>query len=158
MLTPEQIANNLMVADKASGGKYKITKVTKKSGKATGGTVTYMAPYDMNSASVTVPATVKIAGVTFKVTGIKDNAFKGNDKLTKVVIGKNVTKIGANAYNGCSSLKNIIVKTTKLKKIGSKAFKGINTKAKFKVPKKKLKKYKKMIKKAGAPKKAKITK
>ena len=43
-------------------------------------------------------------------------------------------------------------------KIGKNAFKGIDKKAKFKVPKKKLKEYKKKIKKSGAPKKSKITK
>ena len=40
--------------------------------------------------------------------------------------------------------------------MGKKAFEGINAKAKIKVPKNKLSKYKKMIKKAGAPKKVKI--
>ncbi|MBO4864370.1 MAG: leucine-rich repeat protein [Eubacterium sp.] len=158
LLTADQIVNNILVADKTSGGKYKITKITKKAGKITGGTVTYMAPYNKNSTKITIPATVKIAGVKYKVTAINKNAFKGCSKLTKLTIGKNVTKIGSKACNGCKKLKNIIIKSSKIKKIQSKAFKGINSKAKFKVPKKKLKKYKKMIKKAGAPKKAKVTK
>ena len=58
------------------------------------------------------------------------------------------------------SQKNILIEneTKKLKKVGKDAFSGINKKAKFTVPKKKYSKYKKMIKKAKAPKKAKITK
>ena len=124
----------------------------------TGGTVTYMKPYNKNCTKATIPATVKIGGVTFKVTEVSNNAFKNCKNLKKVIIGKNVTKIGSKAFYGCKKLKSITIKTTKLKKIGSKAFKGINSKAKFKVPKKKLSKYKKMIKKAKAPKKAKITK
>jgi hypothetical protein len=50
------------------------------------------------------------------------------------------------------------MKTKKLGKVGSKAFSGINKKAKIKVPKSKLKKYKKLIGKAGAAKTVKVTK
>jgi hypothetical protein len=76
------------------------------------------------------------------------------------VIPKKVKKIGKKAFYGCKKLKTITIKTTKLKKstIGSKAFKGIYKKAKFKCPKSKLKNYKKWLKKAGAPKKAKYKK
>ena len=157
-LKKSELKKNLKVADKASKGKYVITKVTKKNGKVAGGVVTYVKPYNSNSTSATIKDTVKIAGVKFKVVSINKNAFKGNKKVTKVVIGKNVTKIGANAFNGCSKLKTVSVKTTKLTNIGSNAFKGINKKAKFKVPAKKFAKYTKMIKKAKAPKTAKITK
>ena len=38
------------------------------------------------------------------VTEIKDYAFYGFDNLTSVTIGKNVTSIGNDAFNGCSSL------------------------------------------------------
>ena len=157
-MTADQLTKNAMIAYKASAGKYKITAVTMKNGKVVGGTVSYNKPYNKNCKTATVGATVDIAGVTFKVATIANNAFRGCKKLTKVTIGKNITKIGSNAFNGCSKLKNVIFKTSKLKKIGKNAFKGVKAKAKFKVPKKKLKKYKKIIKKAGAPKKAKITK
>ena len=157
-MTADQLTKNAMIADKASAGKYKITAVTMKNGKVVGGTVAYNKPYNKNCKTATIGATVDIAGVTFKITTVANNAFRGCKKLTKVTIGKNITKIGSNAFNGCSKLKNVIFKTSKLKKIGKNAFKGVKAKAKFKVPKKKLKKYKKIIKKAGAPKKAKVTK
>ncbi|MBR6403102.1 MAG: leucine-rich repeat domain-containing protein [Eubacterium sp.] len=153
-----ELKKNLKVADKTTKGKYTITKVTKKNGKVTGGVVSYVKPYNSTATSVTIKETVKIAGVKFSVTTVNKNAFKGNKKITKVVIGKNITKIGVNAFNGCSKLKNVTVKATKLTNIGSNAFKGINKKAKFKVPAKKLTSYSKMIKKAKAPKTAKITK
>ena len=157
-ITEENLVKNTAIADKSSAGKYKITKVTKKKGKITGGTVTYMKPYNKNSTSAVVKDTVKLGGVKFKVTVIANNAFKGS-KIKKLTIGKYITQIGKNAANGCADLKNIKIKTKVLKKIGGKAFKGINAKAKFKVTaKNKVKKYKKMIKKAGAPKKAKVTK
>lgn len=132
-------------------GKYKITSRGKL-------TVTYMG--SKNAKSVKIADTVKIKGKKYKVTAIANNALKNNKKLRKVTIGKNVVKIGKAAFCGCKNLKSIRVKTTKLKKksIGKNAFKKINKKAKFKVPKKKLKLYKKLIKKAKAPKKVKIVK
>lgn len=156
------IRKNIGVADKKTGGKYKITNVTfvKKNGKKVikSGVVSYVGPYDNTKASIKIPDSIKINGIKFSVTVISNNAFLGAKNLSSVTIGKNVTQVGKKAFYNCIKLKKVTIKTKKLKKIGSKAFKGINSKAKFKVPKKKLKKYKKMIKKAGAPKKAKITK
>jgi homoserine trans-succinylase len=45
ILATKQLKKNAKIADKKSAGKYKITKVTKKNGMITGGTVTYMKPY-----------------------------------------------------------------------------------------------------------------
>ena len=157
-LKSDMIKTGLLVSDKKTGGKYKITKVTKKKGKISGGYVTYMMPYNKDSKTAAVKDTVTLGGVKFKVNVINSKAFAGCAKLTKVTIGKNVTKIGASAFKGDAKLKNIIFKGTKVKKMGSNAFKGIYKKPKFKAPKKVVKKYKKMIKKAKAPKKFKISK
>ena len=51
-----------------------------------------MKPRKATEKKFTVPGTVKIDGVTFKVTEISKNAFKNNKKLTQVIIGKNVSK------------------------------------------------------------------
>ena len=106
----------------------------------------------------TVPATVSFDGVTYKVISIAPKAFKNKKKLTKVIIGANVEQIGNNAFVGCGKLKTVIIKTTKLKKIGKGAFKKAKKGVRIKCPKKQLKKYKKLLKKSGLPKKAKITK
>ena len=53
---------------------------------------------------VTIQDTVKVGNYSFKVTTIGKNAFKNNKKLTQVIIGKNVSKIGANAFNGAKKL------------------------------------------------------
>ena len=122
-----------------------------------------MKPYNKNCKTANVKKSTKIAGATFKITAINTNAFKKCIKLTKINIGANVTKIGKKSFYGCKNLKTIYIKTAKIKSIGSKAFYGINKKAKFKVTKsiykKKTlrKKYTKLIKKAGF-KKVKITK
>ena len=80
--------------------------------------------------------------------------------IKRLTIEKNVEKIGARAFYGCKKLKNITIKTTKLKtkKIGTAAFKKTPSSAKIKVPKKKLKAYKTMLLKKGVNKKAKIRK
>ena len=157
-LTADKLKNKISIADKKSSGKYKITKVTKKNGKITGGTVTYMKPYNVNCKKASVSPTVKLGGVKFTVKAVANNAFKDCKKLTTLTIGKNVTKIGSKAFNGCSSLSKITINATNLKTIGTDAFKGIKSNATFKVPKKKAVKYEKMIRKAGAPKKSKINK
>ena len=160
-MTEDKLVKNAKIADKKSGGKYKITKVTKKNRKVTGGTVTYMKPYNKNCTLISVPNKVKLAGVTFTVTAIAPNCAKGCKKLTKVVIGANVKSIGKNAFYGCKKLKTITIKTTKLTKktVGANSFKNIHAQAKAKVPKKKLKAYKTILKARGMKgKKQKITK
>ena len=110
---------------------------------------------------MTVPDTVTVSGKKYKVTEIKADAFRNNKKLKKVTIGKNIEKIGKNAFSGCKNLKNVNIKTVKLTKktVGANAFKGINDKAKVKVPKSKLKDYKTILKARGIKgKNQKITK
>ncbi|MCR4691712.1 MAG: leucine-rich repeat domain-containing protein [Lachnospiraceae bacterium] len=149
---------NLAFADEKSGGKYRITKLNKKSGKIKGGNVEYVAPYDKNTTKINTLASIKIAGVTFKVTSIGKNCGKGCQMLKTVVVGKNVTKIGKNAFKGCAKLKKIQIKGKKLKKVGGGAFKGIAKKAVIKVPSAKLSKYKKLLKGKGQGKGVKIKK
>lgn len=154
--TPAAIVRkkNDIINDKKTNGKYRIITTNNK-----GGSVEYKSPINKKSTSAQIPATVKIDGKSYKVTGIAANAFKGNKKLKSVTIGKNVRTIGKNAFNGCKNLKKIVVKSSKLtkKSVGSKAFKGIYSKAKIKVPKSKLKAYKKLLKSKGIGAKVKFS-
>ena len=102
----------------------KVTSSSKKNP-----TVTVTKITDKNAKKLTIPATVKVKGVTYKVTAVSDKAFKGNKKLTTVTIGSNVTKIGKEAFSGCKNLNKITVTAGKLKTISKNAFKGINKKA-----------------------------
>lgn len=114
-----------------------------------------------NAKKITIPATVKIKGKTFKVKSIEAGAFKNNKKLTTVVIGANVKIIGKNAFKGCSKVKKITIKSKKLTaaKVAKNAFKGINKNATVKVPKNKVKAYTKIVKtKGGAGSSVKVTK
>ena len=124
-------------------------------------TVTYVSPVSKTTSALTVPDTVTIKGKKYKVTEIRANAFKNNRKLKKTTIGKNIKKIGKNAFSGCKNLKTVTIKTTKLtqKTVGTNAFKNIHAKAKIKVPKSKLKSYKTILKARGIKgKNQKITK
>nr|MBP3598745.1 leucine-rich repeat protein [Eubacterium sp.] len=135
------------------------------SGKATykvtaRGEVEYVAPSKKTITAANIPATIKIDGITYKVTSIAKNAFKGCKKLKSVTIGKNVKKIAAKAFWGCSVLKKLTIQSTKLKEknIGSKAFGKTRKKMIVKVPKKQFKTYKKMLLKRGVSKGAKFKK
>lgn len=136
---------------KSKQATYVITSVKKK-------TATFYRLNTKKKTSYTVPDTVKIDNVKYKVTKIDSKAFKNQKKLKKVTIGKNITSIGKQAFYGCKKLKTITVKTTKLKSVGKQAFKGIYKKATIKVPKKKYKKYKKLFKGKGQAKTVKIKK
>ncbi len=109
---------------------------------------------------VVIPASVKVSGKKYKVTAIAKNALKGNKKIQKLTIGSNIAKIGKKVFYGCSKLKSIVIKSKKLtsKNTGSKAFKGINSKAVIKVPEGKVKSYKKIVRAKGAGKKVKVKK
>jgi hypothetical protein len=125
------------------GKKIKV-KVT--SSKASNPTVAFLKSTNKKAKTITIPATVKVNGITYKVTSIADNALKGNKKVTTVTIGKNVTKIGKKAFYGCKNLKKINMTAGKLKTIGKSAFKGIKKNATLKV--KGTKKAKAALKKA----------
>lgn len=127
--------------DSKTNGKYKITEKNS--------TVQYVGLFDAGVNQVTVPDKIKLKGITYKVTSVKSNAFKGNKNLIKAIIGENITDIGKNAFNNCKKLKNITIKSTALKKVEKGAFRNIHEKAMIKVPKKQSKKYKNLIKKSG---------
>lgn len=151
--TPSTDSKNPTVGTEAKVGKgiYRVTNAKKK-------TVVLVKPRKVNNTSFNVPKSVKLANGRYKVVGIEKNAFKNNRKLKKVVIGSQVTKIGANAFSGAKNLKTITIKSKSLKSVGKNAFKGINKKCKIKVPVKKLNSYKKLLSKKGQKASVKITK
>ncbi|MBR1692185.1 MAG: type I pullulanase [Lachnospiraceae bacterium] len=103
---------------------------------------------------------LKAVTLSNNLTTIGEGAFEKCTVLTRITIPSKVKKIGKQAFYGCKKLSGITIRTTKLtkKKVGSKAFKGIASKATIKVPKKKLKAYKTLLKARGVGAKAKIKK
>ena len=122
-----------------SGSTYKVTKA---------GAEVMVYKTSKAARSVTIPATIKAKGITYKVTSIGAKAFNSNKKLKKVTIGANIAKISNNAFYKCRSLKTVIIKSVLLTKktANKKAFKGVNKKMVIKVPKKMKKVYVKIFK------------
>lgn len=102
-----------------------------------------------SSPVITIPATIELDGVSYKITGIADRALKGKKELKKITIGKNVKTIGQGAFNGCENLKKIIMESAKLSQIGDYAWKGIHPAARLIVPQKKRSAYRKLLRAAG---------
>lgn len=108
----------------------------------------------------------KLSSLTIgkKVSAIGKSAFQNCTALKKVTIPDKVKKIGGKAFSGCKKLTGITVKSKKLteKNVGSKAFEKAGSsnykKVKVTVPAKKYAAYKKLLKKKGLSKKAKIVK
>ena len=157
---------------KVGSYQYKVTGTS---------TVSMVGVKDNKITKVKVPKTAKIGGKSFKVTAIGSSAFKNNKKITsieigdnvkiigasafegctklgKATIGKGVTEIGGNAFKNCKKLGTITIKSTKLKKVGRNALKGIKPTLKIKVPAKKLPAYKRLFKNKGQGRKVKIVK
>lgn len=149
---------------KAVGGlKYIVTKSSEKNG-----TVAVHSAKKKNVSKVVVPKKVKINGYAFKVTGIRKNAFSNMKKLSQVTLGANVKSIGNNAFKnckklqfviipgkvtaigkgafaGCKKLTRMLVKSNKLKSVGTGAFKGVASNVIVKTSGKKWKQYSKMF-------------
>lgn len=98
--------------------------------------------------TVTIPNTITVDGINYKVTEVGANSFKNNKKVKKVTIGANVVKIANKSFNKCPSLRNVIIKTTLLTKktASKKCFSKVSKKMVIKVPKKVKKSYAKIFK------------
>lgn len=70
-----------------------------------------------------IPSTVKLSNRELAVVEIATEAFKGNEKITSLQIGGNVTNIGASAFVGCRRISEISFGSS-IKSIGSYAFQG----------------------------------
>lgn len=133
-------------------GRYRVTNEKKKTAKL-------VSVLNKKASKLNVPATVRIGGVTCKVTEVGSRVMMGNTKLKKVILGTNVTMIGKQAFTGCKNLKNVQLKGKALKTIRTGAFQ--KTSAKLTVSAKRMTKKQKAallgkLKKAGAGKKAKV--
>lgn len=147
--TPEPTATPAPAAAKTAtvgGLKYSLS----------GSKATVTGPKDKNAAKLTIPATIKANGKTYKVIAVKASACKGMKKLTALTIGKNVRNIGKNAFYGCKKLQTINIRTKQLTgtTVASNAFKGIAAKAKITCPSGKKNAYRKLLQKRGVGDKA----
>lgn len=134
--------------------------------------VTYIGTTNKNATKITIGNTITYKKVTYKITSVYTKSLRKNTKVSQISIGNNVTVIGTSAFEGCTALKSvtigtgvttigkdafksckkisaITIRSTKLKAVGSNAFRGIYAKAKIRVPSAKLKAYQKLLKNKG---------
>ena len=131
----------------SDGSVYKVTKTgTKKSA----GKVTFSKASE-GLAAVGIPSVLTDNGIKYNVTGIGSKAFQNNDDVEFVRIGQNVKNIGANAFDNCPNLKNIVIESTKLSasSVKSGAFSKLAKNITVTVPEAKLDAYKKALTNAG---------
>lgn len=121
------------------GNQYTVTKV---------GSEVRFSKANAKARAITVPNTIRVKGITYKVTSIGTNAFKNCKKLTKATIGANVRVIKAKAFKNCPRLKTVTIKTTKLTKktASKKCFSKVSKRMVIKVPKKVKRVYVKIFK------------
>ena len=99
-----------------SGKKYRVTNA-----RSTKGTVAITGLSDKKAETLSVPNTVKIYGITYKVTSVGKNAFRELSKLKTAKVGDNVTTIGYGAFYKCPALKSVTLGKN-VKSIGAHAF------------------------------------
>ena len=121
------------------GNQYTVTKV---------GSEVRFSKANAKARATTVPSTIRVKGITYKVTSIGTNAFKNCKKLTKASIGANVKVIKAKAFNNCPKLKTVTIKTILLTKktASKKCFSKVSKRMVIKVSKKVKRAYVKIFK------------
>lgn len=83
--------------------------------------------YNGNADYVVIPEYISASdglnkAKAVKVTGISENAFKGNTNIKGVLLPKHIREIPANSFEGCTSLQTMIAMG--INNIGSEAFKN----------------------------------
>lgn len=96
---------------------YQMEEDPKDPGKVI---VIYVKPVKPKKIIV-IPASVTIGGKKYAVTKIAPDAFAGDTTITKVTVGKNVTKIPDGCFSGCVNLKSVTL-PDRVKEIGAKSF------------------------------------
>lgn len=99
--------------------KYKVTKI-----KGAKGELSVIGVKSKKIKSLVLPKNVKKSGITFTITSIQANAFKG-----------------------CKKVKKLSIKTTGLKKVTKNSLNGLSRKLKILLPKSKAAQYRKMLRK-----------
>lgn len=123
---PAKAGTQLSTAE--AGASYQVVSEDEKQP-----TVVYTAPADKNVKKITVPATITVGGITYKVESVAPDAFKNCRKLTSVKISAGVQKIGKNAFSGCSKLSSVTIGKD-VTEIGAGAFANCKALKKITIP------------------------
>ncbi len=89
-----------------AGEKFTIGKYTFE---ITSPTEVELDEVDKSVSSVNLSPTITYQGTTYRVTKIGYEAFRGCSSLTSVIIPNSVTSIGNHAFRDCSSLTSVTI-------------------------------------------------
>ncbi len=128
--TAQPSAEGTVLSSQETGEKAEFTVTSDDSADPT---VAYKGTTEKKEKSVKIPDKVVVNGITYKVTSIADNAFKGNKTITKVTVSSNITSIGKNAFANCKKLKTVTV-SGNVTTVGDNAFKGCAALTKVTLP------------------------
>lgn len=104
-------------------------------------------------SSLVVPEYVEIDGIVYNVEAVASGAFANNKNVSQITIKGDIRQISSNAFRGCSKLKTTVIKSRRLKTVGSNAWEGTPQNSKIKVPAGEVERYKKLLKGKGIGKK-----
>lgn len=91
--------------------------------------------YSYYTGIINIPATISYEGKTYTITRIEHDAFRGQSKLTSVILPKSVQTIGYKAFSGAVNLTNIVFNSAgELSEIEYQAFKNCNHITSLKFP------------------------
>ncbi len=132
----------LKKGDKFSFGKlnYQVLSPQKKTVSCIG-----VKNAAQRQTEIVIPAKATYRKTSYRVTVVAKKAFFSHQSLTKVTVGKNVTKIASQAFAGCKQLKEIHIETTKLKKVGKKVVYNTANELRIIVPKGKGEEYNRLF-------------
>ncbi len=85
--------------------------------------------------TIKIPAQVQLRGYAYQVTQIKKGAFANRKMLQKVIVGKNIKKIGKKAFSNSRKLRQITFQTSSISSIRSGAWTGCSRDLKLKFSK-----------------------
>lgn len=108
-------------------------------------------------SSLVVPESVEIDGIVYDVEAIASRAFANNKKATKITVRSDIRQISSYAFSGCSKMKTLVIKSRRLRNVGSNVLKGTPANIRIKVPQGEAARYKNMLKGKGLGKKAVIS-
>ena len=58
---------------------------------------------------ITIPASITVEGVAYRVTSLEDNCFDGCTSLASITIPNSVTSLGDHCFYDCTSLKSVTI-------------------------------------------------
>lgn len=77
-----------------------------------GGYVAAVNKYSGTSSKPSIPASIKIGSITYKVFAIEKNAFARNNSITEITIPEGCIMIGEGAFRECKNLKKVNFSST----------------------------------------------